>query len=450
MSASVDATPDSSTSRNGVGRPPHAEFMQIWEEGHLSHHVSFRIMQVPMLFIADGVGMRGADGGIDRAKVRTYVNSVVASQPAFRLRLQRPLLGLTSPAWVPDTQFDVDRHLIIADDEVDFATAELRRLAGDEDPTFSQEHPLWRLRITPLTDGNVAIGVMMHHASLDGLSGMRLFSAMTQGNRDAALPEPADPFAGVRAARRWELPRLGLAQWWGRQDSFAQAWGGYWRKPLRRRIRRVAARTTLPLRYHAGGEEARRRGLPKRHSAYRELDAVTAGRRARELGGTLSDLQAAALIGAWEGPEQTVSLRFPVSFHSTAEAHIRNHVRDMEVYANPDQELAQTVQAIRTQIDARDDTKPYPPVPGRKLGYSTLVPWVSRPRYFCGSEIVALAPFPGSLGADALAGAGIMYGGKLFVGVNTPVEVDVEATMGRVYELMTGQPDPGRPHTVRA
>lgn len=448
MSASPDTTLAGDHS-SPPRRRPFAEFMQIWEEGYVSDHVSFEIMQVPMLLIAEGGGgMRSPSGGIDRGKVRAYVASVVATHSTFRLRLQRSFLGLTPPAWVPDDRFDLNRHLLFADEEVDFATADLRHLSGDDDPVFSQRHPLWRLRITPLTNGNVAIGLMMHHASLDGLSGMRLLSAMTKGARDDPIPEPADPFAGVRPARAWELPALGLAQWWGNQASPAEAWGAYWKKPVLRRLRRGAARITLPVRFHAGGEEARRLGLPARHSAYRQMDAATVGRRARDLGGTLSDLQAASLIGAWNGPERIVSLRFPVSFHSTTESHIRNHVRDMEVYADADADILTTVRHIRQQISARDDSKPYPPVPGRKLGYSTVVPWVSRPRYFCGSKILDIAPFPGSLGKDAFAVAGILYRGKLFVGANMPVEDDVEATLGRVYERMTGQPDPGRPNTV--
>ena len=273
---------------------------------------------------------------------------------------------------------------------------------------------------------------------------MRLFSTVSQGSADELLPVPHDPFAGIRAARAWQLPFLALSQWWRREGSLSAAWASYWAKPLRRRLRRVAARITLPLRYSRGGEGARAKALPPRHSAYRKLDAAAAGRRARSLGGTLSDLQASAIIGAWGGDERVVRLRFPVSFHSTAAAHIRNHVRDMEVYGDADADLAATIRSVHEQVESRDDSKPYPEVPGFPLGYSTLLPWVSRPRYFCGGEIIDVAPFPASLGQDSLAAAGIMYRGQLFIGANMPIEADVEATVGRMYALMTGEPDPGR------
>ncbi len=38
-----------------------------------------------------------------------------------------------------------------------------------------------------------------------------------------------------------------------------------------------------------------------------------------------------------------------------------------------------------------------------------------------------------------------MYNGTLFIGANMSVDADVEATVGRMYTIMTGDPDPGRP-----
>ena len=440
----VSSSPVAAIATGSRARTVHAEFMQIWEEGYVSNHISFENMQVPGLFIVEGGPLLQEDGTLDRARIRAYVEATMASSAAFRLRLQRSFLGLTPPAWVPDEDFDLDRHIIFADDAADFATSDLRELSGASDPVFSQRHPLWRVRATALTDGNVAIGIMMHHASLDGLSGMRLFSSVSQGSSEEPVPLPRDPFADARAARAWQLPFLALSQWWTREGSPRAAWRSYWTKPFLRRVRRVAARVTLPLRYSLGGEEARANALPPRHSAYRKLDAAAAGRRARSLGGTLSDLQVSAIIGAWGGEERVVRLRFPVSFHSSAASHIRNHVRDMEVYGDADADLSVTLPSVHEQVESRDDSKPYPEVPGFPIGYSTLLPWVSRPRYFCGGEIIDVAPFPASLGRDSLAAAGIMYRGQLFIGANMPIDADVEGTVGRIYSLMTGDPDPGR------
>lgn len=427
-------------------RRPYAEFMKIWEEGYVSNRISFEIMHTPGVFIVAGAPLRDGDGRLRRERVLEHLAATVASAPMFRLRLQRSLLGLTPPAWVPDEEFDLARHVVFADDVADLDTADLRRLSGDDDGVMSIRHPLWRIRVTELSDGDVAIGNMLHHASLDGLSGMKAMSVMNVKSPDEDLPTPVDPFAGMRAARRWELPALAMRQWWDDLEAprLRAAWRSYTAKPFVRRARRVAARLLLPLRYGAGGEAARAAALRPRRSSYRRLDAALAGRRARELGGTLSDLLMASTIGAWNGREREVKLRFPVSFHSENAPKARNNVRDMEIHGDADAPLAERVASVHAQVAARDSAWDGHVVPGAPIGYTTLLPWVSRPRYFAGGEVLAMVPFPASLGGDRLAAAGIMYNGSLFIGANMPTDLDVEATVGRIFALMTGSEDPGR------
>jgi hypothetical protein len=445
MSALHSTTLPEPVAESPVRREPHAEFMQIWEEGYVSHHIAFENMHVPGLFIVEGAPLRQHDGKLDRVKILSYVESTMASNPNFRLRLQRSALGLTPPAWVPDDDFDLSRHVRFADTVEDLRTADLRRLSGAYDGVMSLKHPLWRTRVTELADGDVAIGTVMHHASLDGLSGMKTFSSVCQKSPDEPLPAPVDPFAGARTPSSWELPALAFRQWRARRPTAGGAWKDYWAKPLVRRARRVAARILLPVRYGRGGAEARERMLPPIHSAYRKVDAAQVGRRARELGGTLSDLQVAAIIGAWPGDDRIVRLRFPVSHHSPDAPHVRNHVRDMEVTGDADADLETTVRSVHEQVADRDAYFAGKEVPGLPIGYSTLLPWVSRPQYFCGGEVYALIPFPASLGRDQLAAAGIMYNRSLFIGANMPLAHDVDATVARIYELMTGLEDTARP-----
>jgi hypothetical protein len=445
--STIDRTHQASTSALTPSPRPYAEFMQIWEEGYVSNRISFEIMHTPGVFIVRGAALRTTDGDIDRAKIMAFLAATVGSAPMFRLRLQRSFLGLTPPAWVPDEHFDLSRHVVFAEDSVDLTTADLRSLSGDYDGAMPIDHPLWRMRVTGLTNGDVAVGSVLHHASLDGLSGMKAMSVMNLKSPGAVPSAPVDPFVDVRAARAWELPFLSLVQWWRALPAprLRSAWRSYWAKPVVRRARRVAARLLLPLRYEAGGEAARSAALPPRHSAYRQIDSVHAGRRARELGGTLSDLLMAATIGAWDGREREVKLRFPVSFHSDTAPKARNNVRDMEITGDADAPLEMRVASVHAQVAARDTAWDGHLVPGAPIGYTTLLPWVSRPRYFCGGEVMAMVPFPASLGTDRLAAAGIMYNGSLFIGANMPVNADVEATIGRIYQQMTGFDDPGRP-----
>ncbi|CAN5427664.1 hypothetical protein BH10ACT5_BH10ACT5_09220 [soil metagenome] len=431
----------------GAGRKsPHAEFMQIWEEGYVSTRISHETMHIPSNFIVDGSPLRLPDGTLDRARILAYIEGVFAATATYRLRLKRSFLGLTPPAWVPDESFDLSRHVIFSDEIVDLATADLRRLGGQDDGVISLEHPLWRVRITELVDGRVAVGMTSHHAISDGLSGMKLSATLFHKKPDDAIPAPSDPFEGVRAPSRIELPWLALRQWWNRQPSLGAAWQAYWAKPFIRRVRRVGARLLIPVRYGRGGEAARAVALPPRYSSYRVMDAAQANGRARAAGGTMSDLLLAAMVGAWNGSERDVRARFPVSYHNPKEPHIRNHVRDMEISANADDDLDTTMTIIRRQVDSRDEPRPAGWAPtGTLIGYSTLLPWVTRTAYFCGAAVLATTPFPASVGADRLAAAGMLYDGKLFIGATVPVESDVERVVGRMYEIMTGEPDPGRP-----
>ncbi len=368
----------------------------------------------------------------------------MASNAAFRLRLQRSFLGLTPPAWVPDEDFDLDRHIIFADE---VATSP-RRLAA----AVRLLRPGLLAAASALAraghgadDGNVAIGMMMHHASLDGLSGMRLFSSVSQASADEPLPAAARPVRRRPRGASWQLPLLALSQWWQREGSLRAAWSSYWAKPFLRRVRRVAARITLPLRYSLGRRARRaprrcRRATPRIAS----WSAGCGGRRARALGG---HAQRPAGLGdhrrvGRRGAGRSAALSGLVPLHGGS--HIRNHVRDMEVYGDADADLSATIQSVHEQVERRDDSKPYPAVPGFPLGYSTLLPWVSRPRYFCGGEIIDVAPFPASLGRDSLAAAGIMYRGSCSSARTCPSKLTSKPRWDACTRIMTGDPDPGR------
>lgn len=420
--------------------------MQIWEEGYISTRISHETMHIPSNFIVDGASLRTPEGTLDRARIRAYIEGVFAGAPAYRVRLKRSALGLAPPAWVPDEDFDLDRHVIFSDEIVDLASADLRHLGGQDDGLMSLDHPLWRVRITELIDGRVAIGMISHHAVADGLTGMKLSASLFHKKPDDPIPPPSDPWSDRRAPSAVELPWLAFRQWQARQPSARAAWHAYWAKPFVRRARRVASRMLIPVRYGRGGEAARARALPPRFSSYRAMPAAVANGRARALGGTLSDLLLAAMVGAWNGRERDVRARFPVSFHNPKEPHIRNHVRDMEISADADADLATTMTTIRRQVDARDQPRPAGGEPrGTLIGYSTLLPWVTRTAYFCGAPVVAVTPFPASVGSDRLAAAGMLYDGKLFIGATMQSQSDVDQVVGRMYELMTGEPDTGRP-----
>lgn len=421
-------------------RAPFAEFMQIWEEGYLSNPISFEMMHTQMICVLEGAPLRRPDGRLDRERILHYIEGRCESVEFFRLRLQRSVLGLTPPAWVPDELFDIRRHVSFSETIGSLESSQLWQLAGHSVGVMSTKHPLWRLRLTELDSGDVALGLTLHHASVDGLSATKILGKITQKSPDEADKAPANPFAAMRAARRAELPLLATRGWLREQPGFADGWRTYWSKPLGRRIRRVGARTLRPIRNRAfRSETVRRQQLPARHSDFITLDSRLVAQRASQLGGTISDLLAAATIRAYDGQEQNISLRFPVAQRSATGEKARNRVQDMELYGCSRDPLVDTLHSIRLQIEHRPfEAFASAHVPGNQIGYVTVIPWVSRPRYFCGAKVIEVVPFPASLGRDELSAGAMLYDGMLSITVTMHATRDVESVTKRIGQLMTG------------
>lgn len=414
--------------------------MRIWEEGYVADTVAFDMMHAQMVFIVEGGPLRLPDGSLDRARILRHIDASVASLEFFRLRLQRSVLGLTPPAWVPDEDFDINRHVVFADGTASLTSENLWDLAGRSEGLMSLKHPLWRFRLTELDNGDVALGGIFHHASLDGMSAMKLLSTMTQKAPDAPEGTPQNPFTSARAATALELPWLALRDWLHEQPSFRTAWQSYWRRPPSRRLRRVGGRCLRPWRDRLRKDSSRRNQLPPRHSDFRIMDSKVVAQRSNELDGTISDLLVAAVIRSYDGADQEVSLRFPVSHHGGGAGSARNLVSDMRLHGSVNQELGPLMRSLRRQIESRGSQAADVSTPvGRQIGYATLLPWVSRPRYFCGAQITAVVPFPAGLGTDDLSAGAMLYNGDLSVTVTAQVTSDVSSIVDRVHDFMTGK-----------
>jgi hypothetical protein len=414
--------------------------MQIWEEGYVSNPISFEMMHTQMVAVLEGAPLRRADGRLDRERIMRYVESACGSSEFFRLRLQRSLLGLTPPAWVPDEHFDIARHVVFADGIGTLTSSQLWTLSGHSDGVMSTDHPLWRLRFTELDNGDVALGSIFHHASLDGLSATKILGSFMQRSADQEPRAAVNPFAAVRAPHRVELPLLAAREWLRAQPNAAAGWRAYWSKPFHRRVRRVGARVLRPLRNRGlQSDDVRAQRLPPRHSDFRTLNSQVVARNAANLDCTISDLLVASIIKAYDGENPNVSLRYPVSQRTPTKVKARNQVQDMELYGNASDSLEDTLKSVRRQVDNRSE-HPFNdnPVRDRQIGYVTVIPWVSRPCYFSGARVTEVAPFAASLGTDELSAAGVLYDGMLSVTVTMQAASDVTSVVEHVERLMTG------------
>jgi diacylglycerol O-acyltransferase / wax synthase len=115
--------------------------------------------------------------------------------PRFRQRVQEPLLGLGSPAWIDDPDFDLDYHLQrVALPEpgtrrqlLDFAQAEAMT-------PFDRARPPWRAVLCEGLEGDRAAYLLkIHHSMTDGQGGVQLIGLLHSRQREPSPAKSAPP-----------------------------------------------------------------------------------------------------------------------------------------------------------------------------------------------------------------------------------------------------------------
>ncbi len=183
-----------------------AQFLDIEDARNLGH--------VAFLAVLDPA--TAPDGKVEVADLCRTLGSRLDQLPPFRWKLARVPLGIARPYWVEDPDFDLDFHvreLGLAPGAGDWQLAE--QVARIVSRPLDRGRPLWELYlIHGLPDGRLGLLTKMHHAAIDGASGMEvlgvLFDDAPQGR--AGPPAAADgPGNGARWPNEWELLGRGLA-----------------------------------------------------------------------------------------------------------------------------------------------------------------------------------------------------------------------------------------------
>lgn len=156
---------------------------------------SAQVLHVCGLLTLDGSTV---PGGYTFAKLKEKLDERVRLIPAFRRKLHNPLWNLGHPVWVEDEEFDLDHHVHRIGVPAPGDRAELAELcahiAGQQ---LDRAHPLWQLYVIEgLADGEIAVLLKMHHASVDGVSGASLITYLAGLEPDAPAPvieQPRNP-----------------------------------------------------------------------------------------------------------------------------------------------------------------------------------------------------------------------------------------------------------------
>jgi WS/DGAT/MGAT family acyltransferase len=151
-------------------------------------------MHVGGLAILDPTGR--AKGPIRRGELRRRVQSRLSDLPIFRARLNETPFALRGPVWVPDGDFDIDRHLERVVLPPGSGMGDLHQLAADlHSRLLPRDRPLWRVTlIDGLPEGRQALLTTTHHAITDGVAGVEVAQVIFDRPVHAAAPvQPVRP-----------------------------------------------------------------------------------------------------------------------------------------------------------------------------------------------------------------------------------------------------------------
>jgi diacylglycerol O-acyltransferase len=126
-------------------------------------------------------------GGYSFARMRADLDRRVREIPMFSRKLRKVPLRLDHPIWVPDRDFDIDRHVHRLAVPAPGTERELAEVAGHlAGIGLDRSRPLWEMWvIEELASGRVAVLTKMHHATVDGVSGANALSHLCGLEPDA-------------------------------------------------------------------------------------------------------------------------------------------------------------------------------------------------------------------------------------------------------------------------
>jgi diacylglycerol O-acyltransferase len=138
-------------------------------------------MHIAAVLTLDKAPFVDAAGRIRLDAIRTYVDERLHLAPRLRQVVREVPLGLHRPVWVDDQDFDLCHHIRLVELASPGGRAALDNLVEELIMTvLDRSRPLWEWWVVDgLDDDRIAIVEKLHHALIDGVSGVQLLSALT-------------------------------------------------------------------------------------------------------------------------------------------------------------------------------------------------------------------------------------------------------------------------------
>lgn len=174
--------------------PP--ERLSALDTGFLRLETPETPMHIGGAFLLAGDGLRDDKGRIRIQDARRHIEARLRHIPRFTRKLAEVPFGVGRPLWVDDEHFAITRHVRTATVAEPGARQDLLDLCAElyAEP-IDRGHPLWELWVIDgLADGKVGIVEKVHHALIDGISGVELAAAIFDLAPDT---EPDVPVRGT-------------------------------------------------------------------------------------------------------------------------------------------------------------------------------------------------------------------------------------------------------------
>jgi diacylglycerol O-acyltransferase len=156
-------------------------------------------MHVGAVLVLDGALLRDEEGRFRLDDVREYVRGRLHLAPRLRQVVREVPFDLARPVWVDDEDFDLEHHVRLAALPAPGDEAALLRLVEElMMGVLDRRHPLWEWWfVDGLPGGRIALVEKLHHALIDGVSGVQLTAALTDlGELMEPSPGPWTPHPG--------------------------------------------------------------------------------------------------------------------------------------------------------------------------------------------------------------------------------------------------------------
>jgi WS/DGAT/MGAT family acyltransferase len=316
-----------------------------------------------------------APGGrpVTVGRLRARVEARLDSLPRARERLAPTPLGIATPAWIDDDDFEIAAHVRPAPEPLTDRSGLVRFAGRAMAERLDHAKPLWCVDVMgPDVEGRTALVVRIHHCLADGVTALRILSALLWDDDSGDQPGGAAPWSPRPAPGSARLLAAGAASRLGDLRSAAVGGARAAISPARwRRAGREMAALPATLRrelWPLGADTAFDRSIgADREVAFTDcrIEDLKRVERAAGPGVTVNDVVLAMIAGAIRGwlethdqPIEAMRVQIPVSMHHRDEGAKQLGNRDSFLFcdlpiAEPDP--SRRLEAINAETRTRKE-----------------------------------------------------------------------------------------------